>query len=94
MPRATVIDGRVPHSLLLEVSTDQAFGKLDASKTGIAAGSGGRTSVTLDKLAGGKTYYWRTLVTAPAWPAHPAWLGQFLKVLGTSISHSALSQAA
>jgi len=26
------------------------------------------------------------LVTAPAWPAHPAWLSQFLKVLGTRIS--------
>ncbi len=25
------------------------------------------------------------LVTAPAWPAHPAWLAAFLKVLGTSI---------
>ncbi|MCR4160327.1 DJ-1/PfpI family protein [Kerstersia gyiorum] len=27
------------------------------------------------------------LVTAPAWPAHPAWMAQFLKVLGTRISH-------
>lgn len=27
------------------------------------------------------------LVTAPAWPAHPAWLAQFLQVLGTRISH-------
>jgi protease I len=27
------------------------------------------------------------LVTAPAWPAHPAWLAQFLKVLGTTIKH-------
>jgi protease I len=26
------------------------------------------------------------LVTAPAWPAHPAWLSQFLKVLGTEIT--------
>ncbi|WP_298291614.1 DJ-1/PfpI family protein [Thiomonas sp.] len=26
------------------------------------------------------------LVTAPAWPAHPAWLGQFLKLLGTQIT--------
>lgn len=26
------------------------------------------------------------LVTAPAWPAHPAWLAQFLKVLGTRVS--------
>ena len=27
------------------------------------------------------------LVTAPAWPAHPAWLAQFLEVLGTRIVH-------
>jgi protease I len=26
------------------------------------------------------------LVTAPAWPAHPAWLAQFLQVLGTRIT--------
>lgn len=26
-----------------------------------------------------------TLVTAPAWPAHPAWLAKFLAVLGTTI---------
>jgi len=26
------------------------------------------------------------LVTAPAWPAHPKWLAQFLAVLGTKIS--------
>jgi protease I len=26
------------------------------------------------------------LVTAPAWPAHPAWLSQFLVVLGTRIT--------
>jgi protease I len=26
-----------------------------------------------------------TLVTAPAWPAHPAWLAKFLAVLGTKI---------
>lgn len=25
------------------------------------------------------------LVTAPAWPAHPAWMGAFLKVLGSRI---------
>lgn len=27
------------------------------------------------------------LVTSPAWPAHPAWLSQFLAVLGTKITH-------
>jgi protease I len=27
------------------------------------------------------------LVSAPAWPAHPAWIAQFLLVLGTKITH-------
>jgi protease I len=27
-------------------------------------------------------------VTAPAWPAHPAWMAQFLTVLGTRIEHA------
>jgi protease I len=26
------------------------------------------------------------LVTAPAWPAHPAWLAKFLEILGTKIN--------
>ena len=28
------------------------------------------------------------LVSAPAWPAHPQWLALFLKLLGTTITHS------
>ena len=36
----------------------------------------------------------RNLVSAPAWPAHPAWLSQFFAVLGTSISHAGVRQAA
>jgi protease I len=27
------------------------------------------------------------LVTAPAWPAHPTWLAEFLQLLGTRIEH-------
>lgn len=27
------------------------------------------------------------LVTAPAWPAHPAWLAKFLELLGTRVEH-------
>src|SRR5215831_1789622 len=33
-------------------------------------------------------------VTAPAWPAHPAWIAQFLEVLGTRIEHGARVAAA
>lgn len=32
-------------------------------------------------------------VTGPAWPAHPAWLAQFLTVLGTRIEHEAMTAA-
>lgn len=32
-------------------------------------------------------------VTAPAWPAHPAWIAQFLTVLGTKIEHAAMAAA-
>jgi protease I len=31
------------------------------------------------------------LVTAPAWPAHPAWIAQFLNVLGTRIEHASFA---
>src|SRR5690606_3932463 len=34
------------------------------------------------------------LVTAPAWPAHPAWIAQFLEVLGTRIVHEEATAAA
>jgi protease I len=34
------------------------------------------------------------LVSGPAWPAHPAWLAQFLAVLGTRIEHGAIGAAA
>jgi len=33
------------------------------------------------------------LVTAPAWPAHPAWLAQFLAVLGTRVELGAVVTA-
>ncbi len=31
------------------------------------------------------------IVTAPAWPAHPKWIAQFLAVLGTRIEHGSLA---
>jgi hypothetical protein len=47
-----------PLTYTFDISTDQTFAKVDISKSGIAAGNG-TTSVTLDKLGGSKTYYWR-----------------------------------
>jgi hypothetical protein len=42
-----------------DVAADAAFATKVQSKSGVAAGSGGQTSVTLDTLAGGKDYFWR-----------------------------------
>lgn len=38
-----------------------------------------------EAIAMDQAYTSGKLVTAPAWPAHPAWLAQFLTVLGTRI---------
>ena len=51
-------------------------------------------AVSADVWAAGATYIEvpidqvcidQNLVTAPAWPAHPAWLAAFLTVLGTKL---------
>src|ERR1700676_815615 len=41
---------------------------------------------TYVRLAMDQAHTSGNLVTAPAWPAHPAWIAQFLKVLGTHIN--------
>src|SRR4051812_40457754 len=51
-----VATGGAALTYTFEVSTDPAMGSLTVSKGGIAAGNG-TTGVTLDKLAGSKTYY-------------------------------------
>ena len=43
--------------------------------------AGGKYVESADRRA----YVDGNLVTAPAWPAQPAWLGKFLKVLGSKI---------
>ena len=47
----------------------------------VAAAGGTYVEVPMDKACVD-----RNLITAPAWPAHPAWLSAFLEVLGTKIS--------
>jgi hypothetical protein len=41
-----------------EVSTDASFSSKAYSKTGVAAGSSGQTSLTIDKIAAGTSYFW------------------------------------
>lgn len=47
-----------------------------------------QAGATYAEIAIDGAYSDANIITAPAWPAHPAWLAQFLKVLGTQISHN------
>jgi hypothetical protein len=53
-----------PLSYTFEVAGDREFARLDASKSGIGAGPDGTTSVSLDRLSGSRTYYWRVQVSS------------------------------
>jgi hypothetical protein len=48
-----------PQTYTFEVATDSAFANIVYSKSGVAAGSGGQTSLTIDKVKPATTYYWR-----------------------------------
>ena len=47
-----------------------------------------RFSIIIDYRHVDRTVVDGNLVTAPAWPAHPEWLAQFLKLLKTKVEHS------
>ncbi|MGE0451752.1 MAG: hypothetical protein AB7Q29_19420 [Vicinamibacterales bacterium] len=53
-------NGVRPLAYVFEVATDQGFGSVVFSKTGVPPGDNGRTSLTLaNPLAADLTYYWR-----------------------------------
>jgi hypothetical protein len=58
---AFVSDGSASVLYTFEVSTDAAFGSKVQTKT--AAPGSGQTSVTLDTLAGGQSYFWHVRAT-------------------------------
>jgi hypothetical protein len=51
--------GSTPLVYTFEVANDVAFADKVFSRSDVAQGSGGRTSLAIDRLAGSKTYYWR-----------------------------------
>jgi hypothetical protein len=48
-----------PISYVFEVATDDAFTTKVFARAGVPPGDGGRTSVQIDKLDNGRSYYWR-----------------------------------
>jgi protease I len=54
----------------------------------VTANGGTYIDVAMDKAVVDEN-----LITAPAWPAHPAWIAAFLQVLGTRIEHAEAQRA-
>src|SRR3954447_21917139 len=53
-----VLTQTAPATYTFEVSTDAGFATKAYSKSGVAAGAAGQTSLTIDKIAAGTDYYW------------------------------------
>jgi len=80
--------GAVCHGVQLLAAADVVRGKectgYPACAPEVKQAGGSWVDVPLDQaLADG------LLVTAPAWPAHPAWLAELLGLLGTRVEHGA-----
>src|SRR5581483_11546564 len=56
---SAVTTGKTPLTYIVEVATDGAFSSQVYSQGGIAATPGAQQTITIGKLAGQKTYYWR-----------------------------------
>ena len=74
-----VTTGSTALTYTFEVATDAAFGAKVITKDGVAQGANGSTSVTLDRLAADKTYYWRSRATSGS-VAGPFTKGRSFKV--------------
>lgn len=73
------------HAIQILVTADVLKGRVCTAYPAIGPDvktcGGSYEAVAIDKAVTDKN-----LVTAPAWPAHPDWLAQFLEVLGTKIA--------
>ena len=52
-------NGVRPLSYVFEVASDREFGTIVFARSGVPPGEGGRTSVQIDRLALGRSYFWR-----------------------------------
>ena len=60
---AAVTSGTTPPAYTFDVATDGGFANIAFSKAGVASSGGNQQSLTIDKLPGSKTYFWRARAT-------------------------------
>lgn len=82
-----VSTGSTASTYLFEVATDAGFANKVLTKDNVAAGASGQTSVTLDALAGAKTYYWHARTNAGSLA------GPFSKTSSFAIAQQVILQA-
>jgi len=56
--------GTTPLSYTFEVAADAAFAQKDFTRANVAEGTAAATTLTIDRLAGARKYYWRVQVNA------------------------------
>jgi hypothetical protein len=59
-----VSTGTSPLTYTFEVASDAAFTRKDFTRENVAGGAEGTTTLTIDKLAGARQYYWRVQANA------------------------------
>jgi hypothetical protein len=54
--------GKNPVTYTFDVATDSGFGNIVFTQGSVPAGTGGQTSITVDKLPANQVYYWRARI--------------------------------
>ena len=90
--------GSSPLTYTFEVAGDAGFTRQDYARGNVASGANGTTSLTIDRLGGGRTYYWRVQANSPAGAGPYSTVRTFTLgpevVLGTPILSSPVNGAA
>src|SRR5579862_4476747 len=72
-----VTTGKAALTYTFQVASDPAFASVVFSQAGVAQGSG-TTSLTISKLAGAKTYFWRAMATSGSTNSLPSKARSFI----------------
>ena len=93
-----VTTGSSPLTYTFEVAGDAGFARNDYTRDNVATGANGTTSLTIDRLGGGRTYYWRVQANSATGAGPYSTVRTFTLgpevVLGTPILSSPVNGAA
>ena len=63
-----ITTGTTPVTYTIEVASDSGFANKVYTKDGVVQGANGQTSLTIDRIAAGQSYFWRVRINSGATP--------------------------